>query len=531
MPPAIAPIYSASSPKLRPCLIAMLATACAAPTAAAPTAVEVPPSATANEALTADDGHGSSGIAPAAPVDFGAELRAAEEASGRSSPPNAHRDAQLDTEPDTEPTAGSPTPARVQPSAPPSVPPPPPSAPSPERFRAALSGAPSRGARAPLVTIVEFADFQCPFCGRAAATMNRLLETFPDEVRLVFRHMPLAFHPRAMPASEAAIEAFRQGGDRKFWEIADRFFADPTALSDADITAHGAAVGLSAPGLEQALRQHRHRRRIAADMEMAAQLGVRGTPHFFLNGRRMAGAQPYEAFAAVVREEIAHAERLMQQGIARPALYAHMLQGATAVVTPPEPPPTAQQAPDPDDGVRYEVAERATAPSRGSRRAAVTIVTFSDFQCPFCSRAEPTIARLLRTYPRQVRVIFRHYPLPFHRYAFPAAEAAEEIRAQRGDAAFFRYHDLLFANQQALSRNDLENYARQIPGIDLPRFRAALDQRLHQATVQGDIDAVADAGARIGTPAFFINGRLMQGAQPYENFRDAVEGALGRGRP
>ena len=85
---------------------------------------------------------------------------------------------------------------------------------------------------------------------------------------------------------------------------------------------------------------------------------------------------------------------------------------------------------------------------------------------------------------------------------------------------------MLFENQRALSREDLERYALQVGGVDMARFRRALDQRTHRASVQAEIAAITASGARIGTPSFFINGRLLQGAQPYEAFEAAVQRAL-----
>ena len=134
----------------------------------------------------------------------------------------------------------------------------------------------------------------------------------------------------------------------------------------------------------------------------------------------------------------------------------------------------------------------------------------------------------MQQYGNQVRFVWRNYPLPFHQDAHLAAEAAMEVFAQRGDAGFWAYHDLLFANQRALGRAQLETYAQQVGGVDMGRFRAALDGRTHQAAVDADIQAVTAAGARIGTPSFFINGRLVQGAQPFEAFRTAIDRELAR---
>ena len=154
------------------------------------------------------------------------------------------------------------------------------------------------------------------------------------------------------------------------------------------------------------------------------------------------------------------------------------------------------------------------------------IQEFSDFQCPFCSRVVPTVQQIEKEYGAKVQVVWRNFPLPFHQDAMPAAEAATEVFQQKGDAKFWAYHDLLFANQRALSRADLEKYAEQVGGIDMAKFKKALDAHTHKARIQSDIDAVQKAGAQIGTPSFFINGKLVQGAQPFEAFKAAIDEAL-----
>jgi protein-disulfide isomerase len=171
----------------------------------------------------------------------------------------------------------------------------------------------------------------------------------------------------------------------------------------------------------------------------------------------------------------------------------------------------------------------ANAPTQGPANAPVTIQIFSDFQCPFCSRVNPTIEQVMERYEGRVRLVWRDYPLPFHPNAMPAAQAAREIFQQRGAAAFWQFHALLFENQRDLTRETLERLAGQIQGVNMDQFRAALDNNEHQAGVQADIDAVRAAGAQIGTPSFFINGRLLQGAQPIDAFTAAIDRALAEG--
>ena len=158
------------------------------------------------------------------------------------------------------------------------------------------------------------------------------------------------------------------------------------------------------------------------------------------------------------------------------------------------------------------------------------IQVLSDFQCPFCSRVLPTIEQVLARYPNDVLIEWHDYPLPFHPNAMPAAEGGREAMAQLGAAGFWRYHDLVFANQRALERADLERYAQQA-GLDLARFRTALGQHTHAAAIRADVLAADSTGASIGTPAFFINGQLLAGAQPFAEFARVIDAELARPRP
>jgi protein-disulfide isomerase len=217
---------------------------------------------------------------------------------------------------------------------------------------------------------------------------------------------------------------------------------------------------------------------------------------------------------------------MASSGTPRNQLYAKIIdKGATEqkFLEGAAPEPSAA-APDADKV--YKIAAEGNFPSKGNPKAKVVIQQFSDFQCPFCTRVEPTVKQIVDTYGDKVKIIWRNYPLPFHANAMPAAEAASEVFAQGGSDKFWKYHGILFEHQQALSRADLEKYAEEVGGINMAKFKTALDTNKHKASVQADMDAVEKAGARIGTPSFFINGKLLQGAQPFDAFKTEIDKAL-----
>lgn len=164
-----------------------------------------------------------------------------------------------------------------------------------------IGDAPVRGPAKADVTIVEYSDFQCPFCARVVPTLDQLRETYGDRVKLVYKHLPLRIHPEAPGAAAAAEAAGLQG---KFWEMHDKIFAGQRELSDAKYVEWARALGLDLERFEKDRRSEAVRARIAKDEAEANRLGVSGTPAFFINGRFLSGAQPIDAFQRVIDDEL-----------------------------------------------------------------------------------------------------------------------------------------------------------------------------------------------------------------------------------
>ncbi len=168
---------------------------------------------------------------------------------------------------------------------------------------------------------------------------------------------------------------------------------------------------------------------------------------------------------------------------------------------------------------RVEV--EAKGPVRGPETAKVTIVEFSDFQCPFCGREAPVVEKLMKEYDGKVKLVFRQFPLDFHPFAQKAAEAGM-CAADQGK--FWGLHDKMFGNQEKLAVEDLKAYAKEL-GLDQAKFDKCLDSGEKKPAVEADQKAGNEAGVN-GTPAFFINGIFINGAQPYEQLKDTVDREL-----
>jgi len=164
---------------------------------------------------------------------------------------------------------------------------------------------------------------------------------------------------------------------------------------------------------------------------------------------------------------------------------------------------------------------------KGDENAPVTILEFSDYECPYCGRyVSETLPQIVTNYIEtgKVKYVYRDFPLGFHANAKPAANAAECIREQGGDEMYFEYHDVLFANQKELGVEKLKEYAAEFD-IDQTQFASCVDEGKYDSEVVADFDEGQKYGVQ-GTPAFFINGMPMFGAQPYAAFEAAIEEAL-----
>ncbi len=164
-------------------------------------------------------------------------------------------------------------------------------------------------------------------------------------------------------------------------------------------------------------------------------------------------------------------------------------------------------------------------PSKGSKDAEVTIIEFSDFQCPYCARFfTQTLPLIDENYIKtgKVRLVYRDFPLSFHQNAQKAAEAAECADEQN---KFWEYHDLVFKNQGALSIDDLKKYAANLK-LDTAKFDACLDSGKYEEEVKKDFADGQKAGVT-GTPAFFVNGKPLVGAQPFSAFKEVIDAELG----
>lgn len=379
------------------------------------------------------------------------------------------------------------------------------------------------------IKIVEFTDYQCPFCGRHSAEtmpiiMQEMIET--GRVYYVLKDFPLdSIHPDARQGSVAARCA---GEQDLYWEMHDDIFANQAAWGQGGVTPEtinqvfvGLAnnLGADTAAFEICLTDGRYDDAVEANYQEGVAEQISGTPSFFIDGYFLSGAQPFEVFELVVGavEEGTIEELFREAYDAQVEQYRRQIAAQQAQAQAPEQPTGPVEVNTEGD------------PFIGDPDAPITIIEFTDYQCPFCVRHfENTYPALKEAYIDTgiVKYVFKDFPLDFHPEADEASEAA---RCAHDQGAFFEMHNLLFANQQEWGGNPEHinifiGYGDEI-GLDSELFADCLNSGKYTELVQNQLQEGYALGVS-GTPTFFINGNILVGAQPLQAFEQAVNALL-----
>jgi protein-disulfide isomerase len=357
------------------------------------------------------------------------------------------------------------------------------------------------------VVLVEYSDFQCPWCGRFATQVmpqfKPLLEA--GDVRFVYKHFPVLGDDSVVTAQ--ATECAGQQGD--FWTLHDWLFANQSMWKGGNVRtkvlATAAELGYDREALNTCMDDPATMQAISEDFQETQTYGFQGTPSFMLNGRVIPGFLSWEQFAPLI--EVSKAEALGQK----------LPEGYVLAATPLPP------------DLEFEAEEFAVD---GDPKAPVTVVEFSDYQCPFCLRFfQETKAQLDKRYidTGKVRFIYKDFPIDsIHAQARVSALAAECAGAQ---GKYWEMHDRLFEGQsewaeQVQAVDVLKGYGSDL-GLDSDQFSACIDNESYAAEIQADLAEGQRAGVT-GTPTFYINGRMLVGAQPLDVIVQIIEAELNK---
>jgi protein-disulfide isomerase len=383
-----------------------------------------------------------------------------------------------------------------------------------ERFKVVLGDAPVRGSADAPVTVVMFSDFECPYCRDGYLNLRELERRYEGRVRIAYKAFPLDFHSGALPAAIAARSAQAAG---KFWEFHDRMYSSRQVDLDR-IFDYAKDVGIDPKTLAKDLDSLDFGPEVRRDMRQARRLGVTSTPTFFINGRAISGAQPVDEMSVIVDQELELAQQWLSEGVAPADLYAHAIKDGYVEVAY----SGRRRGLDPDS---VAVVPIGKSPAIGPATAPVTIVSFNDFECPFCARGHAVVSRMRQRYGDKIRVVYKSNPLPFHSHAFIAARGAMAAQAQ---GKFWAFHDALYATEAQFDEEKLVSIAKSV-GMDAKRFRRDIGGAEFDAAIDDDLALGAMLGVT-GTPAYFVNGRPIEGALPDLHFRLIVEEELERAK-
>jgi len=400
-----------------------------------------------------------------------------------------------------------------------------------ERVRARYDARdPAIGSDEPLVTIVEYSDFQCPFCSKLANTLHEVTRDYDGEVKLVFKQLPLPMHANAEPAARAALAAHQQG---KFWEMHDELFANQRALDEGQLIGYAQALGLDMKRFREDYGSDAIREHAAADKAMATALEIRSTPTFYVNGVFHKGAQPPESIRAIIDQELLAARKLLDAGVPRHELYARILHAAPPLANEPAPPaaegePSDAEADDAPEHQRgeasripnYAVPVGEKRPTKGPDDALVTLVQFSAFGCEECSAQARVVERIRQKYPNDVRVVFRHLP-----DGIPARRASQVAMAAHAQGKFWEMHDALMKLEGDMDPEKAPELAKAV-GLDVEKFSADLrdpGETGPMKLIEQDIATADVFRGEAKAPLFFVNGRYLDRNPSFEDFDRLVQ--------
>lgn len=342
------------------------------------------------------------------------------------------------------------------------------------------------------ITIIVYSDFLCPACARGAKVLEEVGEAYPGEIRVAFKHFPSPSRVDVILAHQGLVAAAEQG---MFWPMHDRLMSHQGSITPKNLIQYAKELKLKTRPFKKQLNNERLKQEILSEMMEAKGFGVTTAPTFFINGRKLVGARSLQDFKRIIDIELGLSQEPDSRLVQR------------------------KQTPFIDmDSIRLD-----GSPWKGDLNAAITIVEYSDFQCPYCARVVATIAQLIQNNPGKIKWVFKHYPLPNHPDS-PLAHAAALAAGEQGK--FWEMHDLIFKNQRKVKRDHLMNYAWQLK-LDTNRFQQDLHSGRFTKVIEADIQEATRVGAR-ATPTFLINGRLVVGALPLQTFQMIVDEELRR---
>ena len=332
------------------------------------------------------------------------------------------------------------------------------------------------------VRVVVFGAFGNMESSEFAPAINQAAKAFGDKVQIRFKHKVIpAPHPDSVVAAEASAAANAQG---KFWAFFDKLMPN-TAIDRGGIDAAAKAAGVDMARFTKELDGGKYRGQVLRDSLLTNEVAAHSYPNILVNGVRLK-TKTFDGLKALIDEQMGKSGGKKYDDIVKDGKTFEQTGGPAA---------------------KFDIDG---SPILGRKEAKIEVAVFEDFQCPFCSKIAPTVKEFQKRFPNDVKIVYKHMPLDIHADAQGASEASMAALAQ---GKFWEYHDILYANQQALTRPDLEKYAQQA-GLDMARFKKDLDGGVGKSVISRDMREGQNAGVS-GTPSVYINGMKYQGPRGY----------------
>ncbi len=371
------------------------------------------------------------------------------------------------------------------------------------------------------VTIIEFNDFQCPFCKKFRdQTLDQVLGEYGERIKYVLMDFPItSIHPQAFIGHVAARCAGDQG---KYFEYHDKLFANQQVwsrfASDSEdeineLKKYAVELGLDSALFDECLDSKRYAEKVLNNMQKGVDAGVTGTPTFFINRQKVAGAQPFATFQGIIEAS---------------------LSGKTS------PPQTATQAGAGacDQGAQLPAGEVTLAtptsitiennPSLGSQDAKVTIIEYGDFSCGPTATAYETMSEVLRQYPGKIRFVYKN--LQTMGGWSTKGMVASECAYVQSDDAFWYFYDKLFQGRasNSITQGNIDDLVTKWAGeagLDVEEFKTCYANQETTTEIARDIQEARSLGIS-STPTFIINGKKLVGAASLSTFQQVIDAEL-----
>lgn len=421
----------------------------------------------------------------------------------------------------TPPVAGNPAPATPAPEAaapetmvsepPPPPPPPPPNRPAAQAANQQPPAPPADpnqvwrvqihdddakvGPDDAAVKVVIFGSYGTQESVDFAPAIDNIVKDYGNKVQVRYKHKVVPVpHPDAIFVAEIACAANAQG---KFWPLHNKLM-ESAAISAFSVEQAAKEVGVDWNRAKREVDAAEYRSQVYRDSLLATEVAANTYPNALVNGVRLSNPKTYERLKPIIDEQLQKAAELEKSSGKRGNdLYHEMIKGGKFF----------EQMGGPKQNFQI-----SGSPMLGKADAKIQVVTFEDFECPFCSTVGPNLKEFQARYPNDVVVVYKHLPLDIHPGAQLAAEASMAA-LQQGQDQFWTYHDILFKNQKTLDKDSLIRYAGEA-GLDVEKFKRDLDAGVGKAIITRDMQEAARAGAS-GTPSVYVNGMKYQGPRGY----------------